>query len=89
MNALRRALSLRGLRAAVEVGAQHGVRCEEPIVLRDSSNLLVRLAPAPVVARVSTVTSMARTGDACPGQTQPPRSSARWTSTANATEPEG
>jgi Ser/Thr protein kinase RdoA (MazF antagonist) len=58
------ALSTRALRAAVAVAARHGVRCDEPEIMQDASNLLVRLRPAPVVARVSTVTALARDGDA-------------------------
>lgn len=57
-------LTRRALRAAVAVAEQHGLRCDEPVVLRDASNLLVRLRPAPVVARVSTLTSTVRRGDA-------------------------
>jgi hypothetical protein len=56
-------LDERALRAALAVAARHGLRCDEPVVLRAASNLLVRLAPAPVVARVSTVTSTVRDGD--------------------------
>ncbi len=52
------------LRAAVAVAARHGVRCETPVVLRDASNLLVHLRPAPVVARIMTVTATVRDGDA-------------------------
>jgi hypothetical protein len=40
--------------AAVAVAQAHGVRCEKPIVLRQAWHVLVHLAPAPVVARVST-----------------------------------
>lgn len=54
----------RALAAALAVAAQHGLRCEEPEILRDASNLLVLLRPAPVVARVMTVTSTFRHGDA-------------------------
>ena len=57
-------LTRRALAAALAVAAEHGVRCEEPEILRDASNLLVLLRPAPVVARVMTVTSTFRTGDA-------------------------
>ena len=57
-------LTRRALAAALAVAARHGVRCAEPEILRDASNLLVRLRPAPVVARVMTVTSTFRTGDA-------------------------
>jgi hypothetical protein len=39
--------------AAVAVAGAHGVRCDEPIVLRDAWHVLVHLSPAPVVARVS------------------------------------
>ncbi|MDX6679509.1 MAG: hypothetical protein QOE31_3561, partial [Solirubrobacteraceae bacterium] len=57
-------LEQRALRAAVAVAARHGLRCDEAVVLRAASNLLVHLAPAPVVARVSTVTATVRDGDA-------------------------
>jgi hypothetical protein len=57
-------LDERALRAAIAVAARHGLRCDEPRVIRAASNLLVHLAPAPVVARVSTVTSTVRVGDA-------------------------
>ncbi|HST26705.1 MAG TPA: phosphotransferase [Gaiellaceae bacterium] len=39
--------------AAVAVARAHGVRCEEPVVLRDAWHVLVHLAPSPIVARVS------------------------------------
>jgi hypothetical protein len=48
------ALSDRALRAAVAVAEDHGLRFSRPVVLRDLSSLLVHLAPADVVARVST-----------------------------------
>jgi hypothetical protein len=51
---------VQSLRAAVEVAAAHGVRCDEPTVLWDGSNVLVHLAPAPVVARVATLTGLVR-----------------------------
>lgn len=38
----------------------HGVVVDAPTVLRDRSNLLVHLAPAPVVARVPAVTAIVR-----------------------------
>lgn len=47
-------------RVAVELAARHGVRCAEPVVLRDGSNLLLHLVPAPVVARVATLTAPVR-----------------------------
>jgi hypothetical protein len=40
--------------AAVAVARAHGVRCEEPVVLRQAWHVLVHLAPSAVVARVST-----------------------------------
>jgi aminoglycoside phosphotransferase (APT) family kinase protein len=58
------ALSGRALRAAVEVAEAHGLRFSRPVVLRDLSNLLVHLRPAPVVARVSTATGTMRPGEA-------------------------
>jgi hypothetical protein len=60
----RAARTRRALRAAVAVAERHGLRCDEPVVLHDASNLLVHLRPAPVVARVSAVTSTVRPGDA-------------------------
>jgi aminoglycoside phosphotransferase (APT) family kinase protein len=58
------AATAHALRAAIAVAARHGVRCDEPVILRNASNLLVRLDPAPVVARVMTVTRMVRADDA-------------------------
>ena len=57
-------LSERALHAAVAVARDAGVRVETPTVLSDVSNLIVHLAPAPVVARVATSTSVVRRGDA-------------------------
>lgn len=48
------------VRAAVGVAAAHGVVGVEPVVLRDGSNVLVHLAPAPVVARVAGLTALVR-----------------------------
>jgi Phosphotransferase enzyme family len=48
------------LHAAVEVAAAHGVRCGEPAVLANGSNVLVHLAPAPIVARVAALTGLVR-----------------------------
>jgi Phosphotransferase enzyme family len=39
--------------AALEVAREHGVRCDDPIVLRDAWHVVVHLRPSPVVARVS------------------------------------
>jgi len=48
------------LAAAVAVAGEFGLAEVEPVVLRDRANLLVWLRPAPVVARVATVTGLAR-----------------------------
>jgi aminoglycoside phosphotransferase (APT) family kinase protein len=61
---LQTATSERGFRAAVEVAEELGLRFERADVLRDRSNLLVRLWPAPVVARVATATGAMRSGTA-------------------------
>jgi hypothetical protein len=39
--------------AALAVAREQGVRCDDPLVLRDAWHVLVHLRPAPVVARVS------------------------------------
>ena len=39
--------------AAVAVAAEHGLRSDEPVVLRDNWHVLVHLRPLPLVARVS------------------------------------
>ncbi|MBF8187977.1 phosphotransferase [Nonomuraea sp. K274] len=49
------------LKVAVSVAEEYGVRVREPVVLKDSYNLRIHLRPAPVVARVPTVTALART----------------------------
>ncbi|MGP3914522.1 phosphotransferase [Nonomuraea sp. 10N515B] len=46
--------------AAVAVAAGHGVRVREPVVLTDSFNLRIHMRPAPIVARVPTVTALGR-----------------------------
>jgi hypothetical protein len=56
-------LTRRGLCAASAVAADAGMRFAEPKILRDRGNLLVHLAPAPVVARVATLTGTRRVGD--------------------------
>jgi Phosphotransferase enzyme family len=53
---------MRPLEAAVSLARAHGLAVDEPVVLRDLSNLLVHLRPAPVVARVATTTAAARAG---------------------------
>jgi Phosphotransferase enzyme family len=56
-------LTQRGLSAVHAVAANEGLRFAEPMILRDRGNLLVHLAPAPVVARVATLTGTRRAGD--------------------------
>ncbi|MFI7221948.1 hypothetical protein ACIBO5_01905 [Nonomuraea angiospora] len=46
--------------AAVALAEEHGIRVLEPVVLNDSFNLRIHLRPAPVVARVPTVTALGR-----------------------------
>lgn len=46
--------------AAVSVVRAYGVRVDDPVVLHDSYNLRVHLRPAPIVARIPTVTALAR-----------------------------
>ncbi len=48
------------LAAIVGFAATHGVRVEEPVVLSHSSNVVLHLAPAPVVARIANVTAAGR-----------------------------
>ncbi len=50
----------RALLAARAVAAGHGIRCTDPRVLHDGVNVVVHLAPAPVVARVATLTPLLR-----------------------------
>src|SRR3954453_8167520 len=44
--------------AAQAVAREHGVACEEAVLLAAGSNVLVHLRPAPVVARVMTGTAL-------------------------------
>jgi hypothetical protein len=46
-------MSESAVRAAVEVAAEHGLRSDHPVVLRDAWHILVHLRPLPLVARVS------------------------------------
>lgn len=62
MGRLRDERTRRAVAAAVAVAGEHGVRCEAPELLADRANALVRLAPAPVVARVATTTGLLRGG---------------------------
>src|ERR1700722_3284493 len=56
-------LTRRGLSAVSAIAAEEGLRFAEPKILRDRGNLLVHLAPAPVVARVATLTGTRRAGE--------------------------
>ena len=46
-------MSASAVAAAVEVAAEHGLRVDDPVVLRDAWHVLVHLHPLPIVARVS------------------------------------
>lgn len=50
------------LEIAVTAATSLGVRCTDPVVLHDGSNVVVHLRPAPVVARVATLTARIRPG---------------------------
>jgi len=50
----------RGVAAAVAVARAHGLAVADPAVLSDGVNLVVHLRPAPVVARVATLTPLLR-----------------------------
>lgn len=52
----------RALDAVVAVAREHGVRVGAREILRDRSNLVIRLEPAPVVARVAMETATVRPG---------------------------
>jgi hypothetical protein len=49
---------------AVAVGRAVGLEVGDPVVLKDSLNLLVWLRPAPVVARIQVRTALVRDPDA-------------------------
>jgi hypothetical protein len=53
-------LTRRAVAAAVAVARDHGMRVDEPVVLADQFSVQVHLAPAPVVAGVSTWTATIR-----------------------------
>ena len=53
------------LEAAAGLAARYGIRHREAVVLKDGSNLLVHLAPAPVILRIATFTAAVR-GDPLP-----------------------
>ena len=53
-------LTRRAVAAAVAVAREHGLRVDEPVVLNDQFSVQVHLAPAPVVAGISTWTAAIR-----------------------------
>jgi Phosphotransferase enzyme family len=56
----RSALTARAVAAAVSVATAHGVSVNDPHVLADAYSVRIHLKPAPIVARVSTITSLLR-----------------------------
>jgi thiamine kinase-like enzyme len=56
----RRVINPQAIAAAVSVAAAHGIQINEPHVLADACSVRVHLQPAPVVARVSTLTPLFR-----------------------------
>ncbi|HEX4725779.1 MAG TPA: aminoglycoside phosphotransferase family protein [Pseudonocardiaceae bacterium] len=50
----------RAVQAATELATQLGVRSDAPTVLSNGSNVILHLTPAPVVARVATLTALVR-----------------------------
>jgi thiamine kinase-like enzyme len=56
----REALTARAVAAAASVAREYGLRVDDPKVLADGGAVRVHLDPAPVVARVSTITSLVR-----------------------------
>ncbi|WP_133824225.1 phosphotransferase family protein [Actinomycetospora succinea] len=57
-------LTARAIAAATAVAAEHGVRCDDPVVLADGYSTVVHLRPSPVVARVPTLYAVLRPGTA-------------------------
>ena len=55
-------LTRRAVAAAVAVAREHGLCVDEPVVLNDQFSVQVHLAPAPVVAGISTWTATIRPG---------------------------
>jgi hypothetical protein len=47
-------------RAAVSAAAGFGIKCTDPVILADGANVIVRLAPSPVVAKVAASTAALR-----------------------------
>lgn len=56
----RSALTAAAVAAAVSVASAHGIRANDPQVLADAYSVRVHLKPAPIVARIATLTSILR-----------------------------
>jgi hypothetical protein len=56
----RSALTARAVAASVSVASAHGVRVSDPHVLADAYSVRVHLKPAPIVARIGTLTPVLR-----------------------------
>lgn len=54
------ALTAKAVAAAVSVATAHGISVDDPHLLADAYSVRVHLRPAPVVARVSTITALLR-----------------------------
>ena len=52
-------LSRKAVDAALGVAREHGLRCDEPELLKDGANVLVHLHPVPVVARIANIQHLA------------------------------
>jgi Phosphotransferase enzyme family len=50
------------IKAATKIAATYNIKSNEPILLKDSNNTVVHLAPSPVVAKVATSTLRKQTG---------------------------
>lgn len=59
-NSSRTARTARAVAAAVSVAAAHGIKVDAPLVLANAYSVRVHLHPAPIVARVSTITALLR-----------------------------
>jgi len=44
------------IKAATKIAATYNIKSNEPILLKDSNNTVIHLAPSPVVAKVATST---------------------------------
>ncbi|NKE56344.1 aminoglycoside phosphotransferase family protein [Lentzea sp. PSKA42] len=53
-------MSTSAVQTAVSLAAAHGVVSTDPVVLKDGSNVIVHLRPAPVVARIASRTALVR-----------------------------